>query len=737
MSAFLNLTRGTPEVDICCGDMVLRYRLRGAFYAGERYDVTELILLPADCAAKTAKHRAHASLHPSLAGKLANGSLGGLVADLAGANLLQVAVRGQVQTRAFAAGNTMLYSGTTSALKFVDQTVQRSAGRLRIETRMRTAFGLECVHCVDWSEGAPGVRMSARAINEGDEPLTLEHLDSFCLNGLSPFAEDDAPHRMRVHAFRSAWSAEGRHEDRSLEELHMERSWAGYSCNVHRIGALGSLPVRGHFPFMAVEDRGAGVLWGAQLAWHGPWQIELSRREDPLMLSGGIADFQFGHWAKRLQPGECFATPEALVSVCSGDIDTLCDRLVRLQADLAHAEPESEQDLPVIFNEWCTTWGNPTHDSLKTAAERLPEIGAGYMVIDDGWAERPGKSFQQNGDWIINRTSFPDGLRATARMIREHGLVPGIWFEFEVCNEGSKAFAMTDHHLQLHGQAIQVGSRRFWDLRDPFTRNYLTEKVIHLLRDNEFGYLKVDYNDSIGIGADHPDSIGEGLREHLVAVEEFFREIRSALPDLVLENCSSGGHRLVPNFVGLSSMSSFSDAHEGVDIPIIAANLHRLIPAARNQVWCVVRPDDDARRLGYGLAATFLGRMCLSGDVAQMQPDHVALLREAVAFYRAAVPVIRSGSSRFVRPMGDSWRYPKGAQAVLRQGTGDAADQLMVVAHAFEGAPERLEITLPAGDWSIATVFHPGTIAPVIDGQQLSFSGLNDFSAAAVLLRRM
>ena len=28
------------------------------------------------------------------------------------------------------------------------------------------------------------------------------------------------------------------------------------------------------------------------------------------------------------------------------------------------AGPESEQDLPIIFNEYCTTWGCPSHENI-------------------------------------------------------------------------------------------------------------------------------------------------------------------------------------------------------------------------------------------------------------------------------------------------------------------------------------------------------------------------------------
>jgi alpha-galactosidase len=144
---------------------------------------------------------------------------------------------------------------------------------------------------------------------------------------------------------------------------------------------------------------------------------------------------------------------------------------------------------------------------------------------------------------------------------------------------------------------VQSGPRQFWDFRDPFTFDYLTKKVIHLLRDNGFGYIKVDYNETIGIGVDGAESLGEGLRQHLEGVQEFFRMLRKEIPDLVIENCSSGGHRLEPSMMALSAMGSSSDAHETREIPIIAANLQRLILPRQSQIWAVLRKDDTAQRL--------------------------------------------------------------------------------------------------------------------------------------------
>ena len=71
--------------------------------------------------------------------------------------------------------------------------------------------------------------------------------------------------------------------------------------------------------------------------------------------------------------------------------------------------------------------------------------------------------------------------------------------------------------------------------------------------------------------------MGEGLRQHLEAVQAFIKRFVKRSLKLVIENCSSGGHRLEPSMMELASMASFSDAHEQKEIPIIAANLHRAI----------------------------------------------------------------------------------------------------------------------------------------------------------------
>lgn len=653
-------------------------------------------------------------------------------------SLVQLHCRGDAACGAFAQGRTMRAGPSTAALVYKGQRVRKSRDRTTVTTTLTHPSGLRCEHLLSWRGDTPVFSCRVRVRNEGTSAVTLEMLAGFSLGGITPYAADDAPGRLAVHRFRSAWSAEGRLDTRDIEDMHLERSWSGHGVACERFGQVGSMPVRGFFPFVAVEDRVAGVCWGAQLACPGSWQMEIYRRDDFVALSGGQADREFGHWFKTLQPGECHETPVATLACVQGGLNPLAQRLSSAQEEALANLPEIENELPIVVNEWCTSWGNPTHENLLALAKRFQGTPAKYLVVDDGWAERPADAkLQANGDWNLNHRAFPAGLAAACDAIRACGMVPGIWFEFEVCNPGSAAFSLTDHHLRRDGEVLQVGPRRFWDFRDPWTHAYLTEKVIRQLKDNGIGYLKVDYNDTIGFGVDGAESPGEGLRQHLEGVQDFFRELRREIPGLVIENCSSGGHRLEPSMMALCAMGSFSDAHETREIPIIAASLQRLILPRQSQVWAVLRRTDTLQRLAYSLAATFLGRMCLSGDLHALSAAQWKRVVSAMELQRRVYPVIRDGQSVFHGGTGKSWRHPRGWQAVLR--TGREGGQALLVAHTFSRPfPKHVEIPLPPGSgWTMTECWpgRAGLTASITAGRRVAL-GLNGEDRALVAVLR-
>lgn len=391
-----------------------------------------------------------------------------------------------------------------------------------------------------------------------------------------------------------------------------------------------------------------------------------------------------------------------------------------------------ERDLPVLFNEYCTTWGNPSHENIQEILHCIQGKGFRYFVIDSGWYKEDGiPSDISMGDYEVSKTLFPEGLEKTVQAIRDAGMVPGLWFEIENVGRAARAYQETDHLLHKDGTVLTSYFRRFWDMRDSWVQAYLEKKVIGTLKKYGFGYMKIDYNETIGIGCDGAESLGEGLRQNMQASMDFIEKVKREIPGIVLENCSSGGHRLEP---GLMSMASFSDAHECQEIPIIAANLHRLIHPAQSQIWEVIRQEDSIKRIVYSVVNTFLGRMCISGDVTNLSGEQWKAIDSGIAFYHKIASVIKEGVSFRYGSKIKSVRHPKGWQGMVRFREG--LDGYVTV-HTFGGeVPEVIEIPLPEScPGKMAEVYAAVEVNLQIEDHVLQYYPKENWEAMAVYLK--
>ncbi len=608
-------------------------------------------------------------------------------------SLAQVKLAGDTYPNCYGHGQTMRNGDTANRFVYEGQVCESDEVRTVIRTAMRDERGYVLTNIITYYRGEDSFEMKNFFSNRSSQAVTLEMISSFEMGNLTPFEAGMAPETLVLHRLRSKWSHEARLVTERIEDLQLEPSWSNWSVGVERFGARGSMPVMKYFPFAAVEDTTRHVLWGAQLAHEASWQMEVYRQDDGLHLSGGLADREFGHWMKTVAPQESFETPKAILTVCRGDIDLLCHRLVSAGEKYADQGPKEEQELPIIFNEYCTTWGCPSHENICGIVDAIRDRGFDYFVIDCGWFKEDGVPWDISmGDYQVSPTLFPEGLEATVSVIRDAGMKPGIWFEIDNVGPAAKAYQMTDHLLQRDGQPLTTYSRRFWDMNDPWVQDYLGERVIGTLRQYGFAYMKMDYNDTIGIGCDGAESLGEGLRRNMEASVDFVRRVKQELPGIILENCASGGHKLEPLMMSECAMASFSDAHETEEIPIIALNLHRAILPRQSQIWAVIRRDDSCKRIGYSIANTFLGRMCLSGDVTELSDAQWDVIDRGIAYYREIAPIIKKGISHRFGPKIVSDRHPKGWQALVRYGASGGA---LVVIHCFHGEfPETIELPL-------------------------------------------
>ena len=605
--------------------------------------------------------------------------------------------------RSISGGNTMKYAGSVEGLRFASQTVNQLGDGTQVVTMLTSDEGYSVLHTLTHVGKYGAFYCDTVFINDSDKEFTLEMLSSFSLDNLSPLCEGDMTDVLNVHRYRGGWSLEGKHICEPLEQLAMEKPWFGAFIESERYGVIGSWPVGRYFPTTLIEDKQNGVYWGAQIRHNASWQMEITRHGDTISLSGGLADMEFGGWYKIVAPGQQFAAPRAYLACCAGDDMDVCQRITGLH-NIA-CDDYDEQGMPISFNDWCSSYGSPTHEKTLAYADKLKGRKVKYLIIDAGWTKTLENSFGQggNGEWLVDTTKFPD-MKNTTDEIRKRGFVPGIWFEFEVATKGARVFEKEYDHMKVtrDGHVVVVsGDHKFWDFTRKDVQEYLYEKVIKFIKDNGFGYLKVDYNRSIGLGCDGVESLGEGLRIQMRAVYEFFKKIKAEIPDLIIENCSSGGHRNDPMMMGITAITSTSDAHESIEIPHIAANMHALLLPRQNLVWAVLHASDSDQRLAYTLSATFLGRMCLSGEIDGLSDHQWEVFATAENFYDNISHIIKYGHSKITADRSLNISHPRGSQIVTRT----LGNEMLVVCHTFD-EPTNIRLHIGAG-YTIKEAFFP------------------------------
>ena len=627
--------------------------------------------------------------------------------------------------------NTFKLGDSLSLLKYKNQFVDKKSDRVTIITEEESDEGYGIRHNLCYHIGEKGFEVWVEFYNNSNSTLEIEYITSASLDALSPLLDNEGSRELVFHRFKAGWSMEGLHRENTLSELGLERTWTT-SAECIKIGAIGTRAVREYHPYSAIEDKANNCIWGIYLAHNASWQMELSRVEDGVSLSAGLADITNGLWSKKVNSGDTFVTPTAMISTTIGGISELSNRILDMRHRLI--DQNGEDGLPISYNDYVATWGKPTESQMLDVANILKKGKTKYLVMDAGWFVRPNAGV---GDWIVNMESFPNGLKSYAQKVRELGMVPGLWMEFERTAPTSKAFGPNMADLKLKwkdrvivGTVINGGKGDFFDFRNPKAVEYLKKHVIDFLRDNDFGYLKVDYNSSAGIGVDGNESPGENLRQHMKAVRDFFIEIKKEIPDIVIENCAGGGCRLEPSMMDITAISSASDTHEVYEAAIVAANLHYLTPPRQNLIWCTLKPEYSKERFSYVISQGFLGRICWSGFICQLNNEQLSQIFKAEEYYESVSDIIKKGNSYIYRTNPCSFQYRIGTQAVLRYSEDE--EKALLVVHSFKDSA-MLQIKLN-GKYGVASSLYENDIE--IKDHMVYIKLPTDYSGNVYLLKK-
>ena len=517
-----------------------------------------------------------------------------------------------------------------------------------LELRCRDeALGLEVSLLYTAFENLDVICRSARIENCGDRPLRLTAALSACLDM----------------------------DNRSFDLITLHGSWA-YERMINRRplswGKQGVSSRRGisshqEQPFLALAERDANQSHGQVYAMHFVYsgnfiaQAEM-RQQELVRVVMGIDTESFG-W--KLGPGESFQTPEAVLAYSSTGLDGMTHALHDLYRRHLTRGPWRDKPRPSLVNNWEATYFDFDSDKLLDIARTAAGRGIEMLVLDDGWFGCRNTDDNSLGDWFVNEKKLPGGLKRLADEINKLGMKFGLWVEPEMVSPDSELFrAHPDYALQIPGRSPMLSRTQLvLDLSREEVRRCVYDQLHKVLSSANIEYVKWDMNRSLTDVAGfclEADRQGELFHRYVLGVYDLQERLLHDFPDLLLENCASGGGRFDPGMLYYSPQIWTSDNTDAIDRLRIQEGTALIYPLSTMGAHVAACPSHTNGRV---TPFETRGLVSLPGcfgyelDLTKLTGEELDMIPGQLENYRKYGPVFHGGDYYRLASYGENQEY--------------------------------------------------------------------------------
>jgi alpha-galactosidase len=278
------------------------------------------------------------------------------------------------------------------------------------------------------------------------------------------------------------------------------------------------------------------------IGWPGQWAADfIHDRDCGIRVSAGQ---ELTHL--KLLPNEEIRTPLSVLQFWKGG-DWIRSQNVWRRWMIAHNIPRPGGKLPKPM--LCCYSGRVFSEMEKGTEENQIEfidkylaegIKYDYWWMDAGWFVQE-LGWVQTGTWEVDAKRFPRGLKAVTDHAHAKGLKTVVWFEPERVFKNTWLFNQRPEWM-LGSDPYQ----RLLNLGNPDALKWLTDHIDQLLTEQGIDLYRQDFNmDPLTNwrSADAPDRQGIAEIRHVEGLLAFWDELRRRHPDMLIDECASGGKR--------------------------------------------------------------------------------------------------------------------------------------------------------------------------------------------------
>ena len=438
-----------------------------------------------------------------------------------------------------------------------------------------------------------------------------------------------------------AWSRERYIKNRTLEQ------------GITAIDSMRGNSSHEHNPFLALKrhntDENAGEAIGISLVYSGNFRMQAEvDTHDVTRITAGINPEGFD-W--KLEPGESFQTPEAVLVYSENGLNGMSQTFQKLYAKRLARGYWRDKARPILNNNWEATYFDFTEDRLVEIAKKAKECGVELFVLDDGWFGARRNDRAGLGDWVANEELLPNGIKGLSERIEALGLKFGLWFEPEMISEDSDLYrAHPDWALVIPGrQPIRSRSQLVLDMSREDVTDYLTERICDIVEKADIQYIKWDMNRSLmaAYSAKLPrDRQGELRHRYVLGLYKVLEAVTQRFPELLLEGCSGGGGRFDAGMLYYCPQIWCSDNTDAIERLRIQYGTSFGYPMSSVSAHVSVCPNHQNHRVTpfktRGICA-MQGTFGYELNLGKLSEEEKEEIRSQVEEYRKFAPLIQTG----------------------------------------------------------------------------------------------
>ncbi|UOE43048.1 alpha-galactosidase [Agromyces larvae] len=388
----------------------------------------------------------------------------------------------------------------------------------------------------------------------------------------------------------------------------------------------------------------SGELWSVHLGW----SADVTSRTD--RLHDTTAQIGAGELLRpeeiRLAPGEAYETPVAFFAWSDAGLDGLS---ARFHTYLRSRPNHPSNPRPLVLNTWEAVYFDHDPARLAELATLAASVGIERFVLDDGWFHDRRDDTRGLGDWVVDRTVWPDGLGPLADHVHALGMEFGLWFEPEMVSLDSD-LARAHPDWLLHDPAhVPPPAHLSWrtqfvlDLARPEAYEHVLGQLDALVAELGVDFIKWDHN------RDLVDTVHDGrpgTHEQTLAAWRLMAELKARYPGLEIESCSSGGARTDLGILQVADRVWASDSNDPVERQDIQRWTQLLLPpelVGGHVGPAVSHSSGRATDLSFRLATSLMGSAGFEWDISECDADEVATITRWAGLYRELRGLIHTG----------------------------------------------------------------------------------------------